>query len=196
MLFPTAALPASTVFYGIASCHPFPPLVQEESMGLPMMSVPARVYRLWPVGVHSQGCTALCDVSLRQGHKKLVTAPRLANGFGWPMGLMLLGTSSFGFRHFCTRSSWCRAATERFPPHHFFGTSFLQGTSPAPCVRPARDPRAGQQGQQESSGNQHGRRAGSTSRCDERAGSRGPCVGGWAENKLGRHLVTVSRGSR
>lgn len=166
MLFLTAALPASTMFYGVASRPPFPGLVWEESMELPVMSVPPRVYRSLPVGVHNQGCTVLCEVSLRQGHKKLATAPCLANRFGGPVALMLLGRSSFGFRHFRTRSSWCRAATE-----HFFGTSFLQGTSLAPCVRSARDLRAGQQGQQESAGDQHGRRAGSMSHCDEREGS-------------------------
>lgn len=167
ILFRAAALPASTVFYGIASCHSSPVLVQGESMALLVMSVPAQVYHSLPGGVHNQGCAALCEVSLRQGHKKLVTAPCLANRFGGPMALMLLGTFSFGFKHFRTRSSQCGTATEHFHPHHFFGTSFLQGTSSAPCVRPARDPRAEQQGQQESAGDQRRRRAGSMSRCDE-----------------------------
>ena len=71
MLSHTAALPASTVFYSVASCHPFPVLVQGESVGLPVMSVPARVYCSLPGGVHTQGRAALCEVSLRQGHKKL-----------------------------------------------------------------------------------------------------------------------------
>jgi len=63
-----------------------------------------------PGAVHNQGCSALCEVSLRQGCKKLVTAPCLANRFGGPMTLMLLGTSSYGFKHSCTRRSHCRAA--------------------------------------------------------------------------------------
>lgn len=167
VVFHTAALLPSAVFYGVLSCHPIPVLVQGESAGLSVMSVPAWVYPSLYGGVHNQGCAVLCEISLRQGHKKLVTAPRLANRFGGSVAFMLLGTSSFGFGHFHTRSSGCRATTEQFPPHHSFGTSFPQGISPAPCVRPGRDPRAGQQHQQQSAGDQHGRRAGSMSCCDE-----------------------------
>lgn len=71
----------------------------------------------------------LCEVSWRQGHKKLVTAPCLANRFGGPMAFTLLGTSSFDFKHFHARSSLYRAATKDFSS--VFSISFLQGT---PCT--------------------------------------------------------------
>lgn len=132
---------------------------------------------------------------MRQGHKKLVTAPCLANRFGGPVAFVLLGTSSFDFKHFHTRSSRYRAAAEDFPPHQFFSISFLQETSPAPYVRPARDLRAGAKPAAEHfrtgmGGEQAPRPAVMSVRVAEL------CMGGWAENKLGRHLIMVSLGSR
>lgn len=180
MLFHTAALPASAVVGGAASCHPFPVLAQ-ENMVLPMMLVPAQLCPSLPGAI--QGCAALCEVSLRQGHRKLVTAHCLASRFGEPLALMLLVPLPLA-----SGAAVSGAPGAEQPLSTFLLIAFLAPPSRRryPCVRSARDLRAGT-----SVGGERSPRPAVVVRGMLR--SRG---GGWAENNLGTLLMMLSHMSR